>query len=88
MSAIKVIGTQAACGTSSGASSNFDNASDVRLVNSGTTVRLVTVTNSGGTTIGTFSLAGSEDIIVRKGTADKIFAAHAEVLGVAVITEG
>ena len=88
MSAIKVIGTQAACGTSSGASSNFDNASDVRLVNSGTTVRLVTITNSGGTTIGTFSLAGSEDIIVRKAIDDKIFAAHAEILGVAVRTEG
>ena len=77
-------GTQAACGTATGTASNFGGASAVRLVNSTTAVHLVTLEQADGTDIGTFSLAGGESEIVKKSPTDKIFAANAGVLGVAV----
>ena len=44
---IKVLGTEAACGTSTTNGSNFGSSTAVRLVNSGTTDRLVSVETSG-----------------------------------------
>jgi len=79
--------TQAACGTEVAAASTFGNSEFIRLLNSGTTVRLVTVANSADTTLGTASLAGGETVVLRKDQTDQIFAAHAEVLGVGVIIE-
>ncbi len=84
MRIIKLLGTQAACGTSTTNGSNFGNHRLVRLINSGTTVRLVTLETSAGVTLGTFSLAGGEVAYLKKGKTDEIFAASAEVLGVAV----
>ena len=77
-------GTQAACGTTSGAASTFGDASAVRLFNSGTAVRLITLERPDGTDIGTISLNAKAEITLRKSPSDKIFAASAEVLGVAV----
>ena len=84
---LKFLGSEAACGTSVGAASTFQNAMDVRLVNSGSTNRLVTVANSSDTTLATFTLAAGEIQIIRKKPTDQIFAAHAEVLGVGCIIE-
>jgi 5-enolpyruvylshikimate-3-phosphate synthase len=83
----RLISSQAACGTSVGAASTFGNADTVRLINSGTTVRLVTVANSSDTTLGTVSIAGGERMFIRKNPTDQIFAAHAEILGVGCIIE-
>ena len=85
---LKFLGSEAACATSVGSASTFLDAMDVRLVNSGTTNRLVTIANSGDTTLATFTLAAGEVSIVRKKTDDQIFAAHADILGAPVITEG
>ncbi len=85
---IRFLGPEAACATSVGSASTFLNALDVRLVNSGSTNRLVTIANSADTTLATFTLADGEVSIVRKNTTDQIFAAHAEVLGAPVVTEG
>ena len=85
---LKFLGPEAACATSVGSASTFLNALDVRLVNSGSTNRLVTIANAADTTLATFTLADGEVSIVRKNTTDQIFAAHAEVLGAPVITEG
>ena len=84
---LRFTGSEAACGTSVGAASTFQNAMDVRLVNSGSTNRLVTVANSSDTTLATFTLAAGEIQIIRKKPTDQIFAAHAEILGAPVITE-
>ena len=75
---------RSACGTSSGNGSNLENSRLVRLVNTGTTVRLVTLETSGNVTIGTFSLVGGEEEFLKKGKTDEIFAASAEVKGVGV----
>lgn len=85
---LKFLGSEAACGTSVGAASTFQNEMDVRLVNNGSTNRLVTVANSADVTLATFTLAAGEVSIVRKNPLDQIFAAHAEVLGAPVVTEG
>jgi len=73
-------GTEAAAGTSSGAASNVGSARIVRCVNSGTTARLVTLEESGGTDIGTLTVAGGESVLIRKDATDKIFAADPDIL--------
>ena len=83
---MRLLGSEAACGTSSGAASNFGEADDVRLVNSGSTNRLVTVTDSSGNTVATFTLIAGEVTFLRKKREEKIFAAHAEILGVGMVT--
>ena len=85
---IKVLGSEAACETSSGNGSNFGSSTAVRLVNSGATDRLVSVENSSNTLIGTFTLKANSSEIVSKDASDEIFAANAEVLGVGVAISG
>ena len=85
---IRFLGPEAACATSVGSASTFLNALDVRLVNSGSTNRLVTIANAADTTLATFTIAAGEVSGVRKNPTDQIFAAHAEVLGSPVVTEG
>ncbi len=82
----RIRGTEAALGTSTGAASNFSCAKYVRLVNTGasTTRYLVTLEQSDGTDIGTFTLSGGEELVVKKDPTDQLFAANASVLGVAV----
>ena len=85
---IKIKTTEAAAGTSSGTGSNVSSATCVRVFNSGTTVRLVTVEVAGGTDIGTLSVAGGATEYLEKDPTDKIFAAHAEILLSAVALKG
>ena len=70
MKNIKLLGSDA-CGVGSGNGSNFSNSRLVRLVNAGTTVRLVTLETSGNVTIGTFSLVGGEEVFLKKGKQTK-----------------
>ena len=83
---MRLLGSEAACGTTAGASSNFGEADDVRLVNTGSTNRLVSITDSSNNVVATFTLIAGEVTFVRKKREEKIFAAHAEVLGVGVVT--
>ena len=85
---IHVLGSEAACGTSSSNGSNFGLSTAVRLVNSGTTDRLVSIETSGNSLIGTFTLKSGGVEIVQKNASNEIFAAHAEVLGVGVAITG
>ena len=81
---IKIKTTEAAAPTGSGTATNVSSATLVRAVNSGTTVRLVTVEAAGGTDFGTFSMPGGTVEYIQKDPTDKIFAAHAEILLAAV----
>ena len=83
-STLEILGTQTACGTTTGAASDFGKARYVRLFNSGTAVHLVTVEEAGGTDIGTFSLNAKDSLVIKKLPAHKIFAANAAVLGTKV----
>ena len=78
-------GAEAACGTSVGAASTFEDSTDVRLFNSGSTNRVLTVADASDNTIGSMTLADGEVTFIRKDKTDQIFAAHAEILGTPVV---
>ena len=80
-----VTGSEAACGVDAANASTFGSATVVRLVNTTSTARVVTVATAvGGTTVGTFTLLGNTVEFVDKKTTQAIFAAHASVLGTSV----
>ena len=84
---IKVLGSEAACGTSSTNGSNFSSSTHVRVINSGTTNRLVSIETSAAALLGTFTLGGGASEIIVKDPSDEVFAANAEVLGVGIAVE-
>ena len=75
MTRILVKGTQANVPNTVGAASSFSEATVVRLVNTTTDARLVTVAedNSGTTTIGTFTILGSASELVEKNPTNVVF---------------
>jgi len=83
---LKILGTEAALATTAGSASNFSNAKNVRLVHDATasTTHLVTITDSSGTTVATFSMPPSDAIVVSKEPTQKIFASNDDIRGVAV----
>tara|TARA_R100001594_G_scaffold5347_1_gene16880 strand:- start:576 stop:884 length:309 start_codon:yes stop_codon:yes gene_type:complete len=89
MKVFKPITTEAALGTDTSAASNVGSSEYVRLHNTAATGTeyLITLEESGGTDIGTFSLDGSETVIIFKEATDKLFAGNAAVkaCGVAII---
>ena len=85
---IKVVGTEAAAPTSSGAGTNLGNATMVRCYNSGGTDRLITVQLADNTLIGTFTLKTKEVEYVDKNITDHMWVAHAEIKFAPVIVMG
>jgi|TARA_B100000586_G_C19965585_1_gene365623 hypothetical protein len=81
---VRVLGSEAACGTSTTNGSNFSSGTAVRVHNSGAAARLVSVETSANVLIGTFTLGSGATEIIQKDASDEVFAAHAEVLGVGV----
>ena len=83
--------TEAALGVNTGAASNIGTTEFVRLHNTAATGTeyLVTLEEADGTDIGTFSLDGSDTVIIRKAPTDQLFAAIAAVLacGVRVVSK-
>jgi len=85
---IRVVGAQAAA-PASGSATSLGNATMVRCYNSGSTARLITVTNADeAAVLGTFTLAGGAVEYVDKNITDEIFAAHAEILLTSVVVMG
>tara|TARA_Y100001951_G_scaffold75198_1_gene62151 strand:+ start:221 stop:493 length:273 start_codon:yes stop_codon:yes gene_type:complete len=80
--------TEAAAPTSTGAGTNLNNATHVRVYNSGSSARLVTIQQADNTAIGTFTLAPLQVEYVDKNITDEVFAAHAEILLSSVIVMG
>ena len=78
--------TQAALGTNTGAASNVGSSRYVRLLNTAAagTEYLVTLEESGGTDIGTFTIEGQQEVIIQKDPSDQLFAANAAVMAVGV----
>ena len=81
---LEILGTQTACGATTAAASDFGKARYVRLFNSGTAAHLVTVEESDGTDVGTFSLNAKDSLVIHKLPSHKIFAANIAVLGTKV----
>ena len=75
MSRILVKGTQINVPNTVGAASSFSEATVVRLVNTTSDARLVTVAenNGGSATIGTFTIIGSTSELLEKNPTDVVF---------------
>ena len=85
---IKLKGSQTAA-PASGSATNLGNATMIRCYNSGSTARLITVTNADeAAVLGTFTLDAKAVEYVDKDITDEIFAAHAEILLTPVIVVG
>jgi len=82
---MRLMAAEAACGVNVGGASTFENATNVRLVNSGASTRLVTVANAADATLASITIAPGEVTFLIKDQDHQIFAAHAEVLGVPII---
>ena len=82
--------TEAALGVNTGAASSIGTTEYVRLHNTAATGTeyLVTLEQADGTDIGTFSLDGSDTVIIKKAPTDQLFAANAAVIacGVRVVS--
>ena len=81
---LKLLGSEAAMGTSTTNGSNFSGATNVRVFNSTGAAHLVSVETSANSLIGTLTVPGGASVIVEKDQTDEIFAAKAGVLGVGV----
>ena len=82
---IVVAAAEAACPTSTGTASTFGSATCVRLVNTTSTARLVTVVEEkSGTVLGSFTLLGNTSEFLQKRSSHCIFAAANTVLGASV----
>ena len=78
-------GAEAACPTATGTASTFGSATCVRLVNTTSTARLVTVVEEqSGTVLGSFTLLGNTVEFLQKRSSHCIFAAANTVLGTSV----
>ena len=77
---------QAGCGTDAAGASTFSSATVVRLINTTSTARVVTVVDEvgGSTTIGSFTMLGNSVEFVEKKSTEAIYAADASVLGAKV----
>ena len=74
---------QAACGTDAAGASTFSSATVVRLINTTSTARVVTVVDEvgGSTTIGSFTMLGNSIEFLEKKSTEAIFAADGTVFG-------
>lgn len=81
MASFKFLGAQAACGVNVGAASTFEDATEVRLMNTAAAEALITIANAADVTLATFSLESLDNIVVKKNPTDQIFAAAVTVVG-------
>ena len=85
MARLLLKGTEAALGTDTANANAFSNARLVRVVNTTASAQLVTLVAAvGGSTIGSFSLAGGESVELEKEPLNGIFAANNGVKGSAI----
>ena len=68
MAAVKLKGTE----TNLASATNLGFATLVRIVNNKTSVQLITLKNSGGTTIGTFTMTAGSVELVKKTSTDTL----------------
>ena len=85
---IKLKGAQAAA-PASGSATSLGSATMVRCYNSGSTIRLITVTPADeAAVLGTFTLAGKQVEYVDKDITDEIFAANTNIKLTSVVVMG
>ena len=88
---LKVLDSEIAVPTTTGTATSFTQAKRVRLINTASTNRVITIVETqSGTTVGTFTMApfvaggGDGDIVIEKEYTQCVFASGASVKGVSV----
>ena len=82
---IVVAGAEEACAVNTGTAKSFSEATCVRLVNTTSTARLVSVVETqSGTALGSFTILGNTEVFLQKRSSHCVFAAANTVLGAKV----
>tara|TARA_B110000211_G_scaffold218341_1_gene263054 strand:+ start:1008 stop:1268 length:261 start_codon:yes stop_codon:yes gene_type:complete len=81
---MRLLGAEAACGTTVGAASTFSDSDYVRIFNNTATVQVVTVANAADVTLGSIKVSAYGTELLKKAPTDQIFAAAATVFGTPV----
>mgnify|MGYP001224338264 FL=1 len=84
---MRLLGAEAACGTTVGAASTFLNSDYVRVFNNTATVQVVTVANAADTTLGSIKVSAYGTEILKKQPTDQIFAGAVTVFGTPVVVD-
>ena len=85
MARLLIKGAEEALGANTGAAKIFSNARLVRVVNTTSNAHLVTLVASvGGSTLGSFTLAGGDSVELEKEPLNGVFAANAGVKAAAI----
>ena len=85
MARLLIKGAEEALGANTGAAKIFSNARLVRVVNTTSNAHLVTLVAAvGGSTLGSFTLAGGDSVELEKEPLNGVFAANAGVKAAAI----
>ena len=75
----KPLSAEIACPTTAATANNVSSAHDVRVVISGSTARLMTISTSGHSDSASMTIAPNETVVVPKASTDIIFGAHGDL---------
>jgi len=75
----KPLSAEIACPTTASTANNVSSAHDVRVVNSGSTARLLTISTSGHADSASMTIAANETVVIPKASTDIIFGAHGDL---------
>lgn len=79
VSYIKPLTLEIAAPTAANAATNVSNAHDVRVVNSGSTARLLTISTSGHADSASMTIAPNDTVVIPKGASDLVFGSHGDL---------
>jgi len=79
VSYLKPLSLEVACPTTSATAINVSSARDVRVVNSGSTARLLTISTPGHSDSASMTIAANETVIIPKISTDIMFGAHGDL---------
>ena len=79
VSYIKPLTAEIAAPTAANAATNVSNAHDVRVVNTTSTARLLTISTVNHTDSATMTIAGNDTVVIPKAASDLMFASDTSV---------
>ena len=79
VSYIKPIKLEISAPTAANAATNVSGAHDVRVVNAGSTARLLTISSASHTDSASMTIAANETVVIPKASTDIIFGAHSDL---------
>ena len=75
----KPLSAEIACPTTAATANNVSSGHDVRVVNSGSTARLLTISTSGHSDSASMTIAPNDTVVIPKASTDIRFGAHGDL---------